>query len=731
MTNRNNFYQTFMATAAIVFLMLSGPTAIHATGRDSLQSSDTTAIPVVEVIAKDNRKLFRKIPGTVHVVGKKELDQIAPLSAADVMRKVPGLHVNDEDPAGLRLNIGVRGLNPQRSTRVLVLEDGIPFTLNPYGESQMYYSPMIDRMEGVEVLKSSGQILFGPQTIGGVVNFITANPPDRLTNRIKMSGGSGGFFSGYASHGNSVGNAGYIVNYLHKRADGLGPLRFKVNDANAKFHYRISGRSRIGFKIGFYNEQSNSTYIGMTQSMYDKGGWDQTALAQNDLMLLDRYSASITHNYAINRNVELQTNAFAYYIRRNWRRQDFDRKRDPDRTYERILGDGQDGSSVFFRETSLWRNRQYVVKGLEPRLKIDHTLFSVPITLKTGVRVLWETAYEQAIRTVVPQGFNGQSSNNEERNGIATSGYALNEFRFSDRFSASLGLRLENYKMVRQIFEATDGKENISHDRSVFAIIPGGGVNFSVSDNLTLFAGVHKGFAPPVIKNAINKSGRVDAIDKEESVNFDIGGRLSVGNYLTLSPSLFYIDFSNQVIPVTLATAGSGFANGGESKHKGAEFAFEYDLAKSFGSVNSVIIGGTFTYTDARFAGEGITISDKGEQVQHVRNNLLPYSPKVIFNNFITVDLASGLGARVSGNYVGRQFTESNNISTPSPSGEIGAISSRYIVDANLFYTFRKKYSVNISAKNLTGQRSILTRHAQGIRVVPERFISMGVDISF
>lgn len=694
------------------------------------QERDTTNLAQIRIVAEDPKRVFKNVPGTVNVISNKDIKEISPINAGDILRKVPGIYINDEDQAGLRLNIGIHGLNPQRSTKVLVLEDGIPITLNPYGEPQMYFSPTIDRMIGVEVLKSSGQLLFGPQTVGGVVNFITANPPSELTNRVKLNGGKDGFFFGFASHGNTVGNAGYVINYLHKRADQLGPLNFVVNDATAKFNYKVSDRSQLGFKFGFYNEESNSTYIGLTQAMYDTGNWDQVNLAPNDLMLLDKYSASLVHNYKINANIDLQTNAFAYYIRRNWRRQNFDRVKNPDRMYERIIGDGTDQNSIFFRDNALWRNRQYVVKGIEPRLNIRHHLFNIDNTLKTGARVLWETAYEQAVTSRYDD-YNGPSNNNEERSGFAFSMYAVNDFQITNKLSANIGFRIENYDMTRLIYKTNENPIDVTNSRSVFAFIPGAGINYVVNNDVVLFAGVHKGFAPPVLKNAINVAGSVDFINKEESVNYDIGARIAVSDYLNIAPSLFYLDFKNQQIPVTIATAGSGFADGGKSTHKGAEISIDYDLARSLGYFNSLILGGTFTYTDARFGDNGVTENRTGEAINSVLNNQLPYAPKVMINNYISLNLQNGFGARISGNYIGKQFTERDNIVIAPANGTTGQLDARYLLDGNLYYTLKKKYTFNISGKNLTNSRAILTRHAQGIRVALDRFITAGVDITF
>ncbi len=706
--------------------------ALFAASPSLAQTADTIPLPQVAVVGQDERRVFKNVPGTVNILSSQDLKAIVPIGAADAVRKMPGLNVLDEDPASLRLNIGVRGLYPTRTSRILVLEDGVPITLNPYGEPALYFSPLIDKMDGVELLKSSGQLLFGPQTIGGVINFVTANPPEEMTTRVKLNAGGGGFFSGFASHGNTVGNAGYLLTYNHKRADNLGPLGFTVNDVSGKFNYAISDRSQLGFKIGYFGEESNSTYVGITQAMYDQGGYDQETIAKHDLMLIDKYNASLTHNYKINGRVQLQTNAFAYYIRRNWRRQDFDNVPSASRTYERIIGDPNltDGGSIFFRETSRWRNRQYVVKGVEPRFNVRHGLFNVANTLKTGVRALWETAYEQAIHTSIPDAFNGDNRNNEERNGFAASAYAVNEFQVTGRFSANVGVRIEHYGMKRELFNANDDNTDITHRRDVFAFIPGAGLNFVATESITLFAGVHKGFAPPELKSALDASGAVDEIDKEESINYELGARLALGNYLHFSPTLFYMDFKNQQIPVMLATAGSGFANGGKSRHIGGEFGVDFDLAEALGSEQSVVVGGSFTYTDARFADDG-DVTVEGDVVERVVDNFLPYAPKIVFNNYVGANLTNGLGLRVSGNYVGKQYQDGNNTEEPTPNGLTGALASRYILEGTVFYTLNNKFTFNVSAKNLTNARYIASRSPQGIRVGLDRFVTAGIDFTF
>lgn len=173
-------------------------------------------MPPINIIAVKDRLLTR-LPGSVAAINQTMINQILPQSGNDVVRKIPGLNTVDDEGAGLRINIGIRGLDPDRSLNILMLEDGIPVALNPCGEPEMYFSPVIDKVKNIDVLKGSGQILFGPQTIGGVVNFITYESSLKSTTSAKIRGGEGGFFSGYASDGNTVGNTGFLISYFQKK----------------------------------------------------------------------------------------------------------------------------------------------------------------------------------------------------------------------------------------------------------------------------------------------------------------------------------------------------------------------------------------------------------------------------------------------------------------------------------------------------------------------------------
>jgi Fe(3+) dicitrate transport protein len=92
-------------------------------------------LPQLFVVASRDQ-LFTKTPGSVTYLDNTELARLQPVSGNEVFRRATGLNVVDEEGAGLRVNIGIRGLDPDRSRNVLMMEDGVPVALNPYGEPE-------------------------------------------------------------------------------------------------------------------------------------------------------------------------------------------------------------------------------------------------------------------------------------------------------------------------------------------------------------------------------------------------------------------------------------------------------------------------------------------------------------------------------------------------------------------------------------------------------------------
>ena len=181
----HSLISVFMAGTALSALALpASGQSVEEPVQGEASVEDAVSATVVVIGRRAN---LMRIPGSGATIEGADLDRAHPLSVSEALRRVAGVYPRDEEGMGMRPNIGVRGLSPVRSTKVLLLEDGIPLSFAPYGDNATYYHPPLDRFRRIEVLKGASQVRFGPQTIGGVVNYITPSAPDEFEARLKLA----------------------------------------------------------------------------------------------------------------------------------------------------------------------------------------------------------------------------------------------------------------------------------------------------------------------------------------------------------------------------------------------------------------------------------------------------------------------------------------------------------------------------------------------------------------
>ena len=106
--------------ASAVTLLLSGSLFAQETKKDNVLPAVTVSGTSILPSSVEN------LPGSYSVMTREQIEERRPFSILETIREIPGLHVVSEDAAGTHLNIGMRGLNPRRSSRTLLLEDGAP-----------------------------------------------------------------------------------------------------------------------------------------------------------------------------------------------------------------------------------------------------------------------------------------------------------------------------------------------------------------------------------------------------------------------------------------------------------------------------------------------------------------------------------------------------------------------------------------------------------------------------
>jgi Fe(3+) dicitrate transport protein len=674
-------------------------------------------------------EVIERIPGSVEVLERETLELSRVFTSSEALRKVSGVNVRDEEGFGLRPNIGIRGLNPTRSTKVLLLEDGVPLTYAPYGDNASYYHPPIDRFESVEVLKGSGQILYGPQTVGGVVNYITRTPPDKTSGSLTLVGGNRDYFNGHANFGGTFGNTGLIFDLTRKQGEGARDQhRTGLSDFNFKSVTALGSRQALTSKFNFYRERSQVSYSGLTEAEYAANPRANPFF--NDRFYGDRFGASATHAVVFNANATLTTTLYGSYFRRHWWRQSSNSAQRPNR----LRVDPDCRSFVDLNTTcgNEGRLRTYYFFGVEPHLNVRHKLFGVRSETDFGLRAHYETQERLQKNGDLPNSRDGVLAEDNQRRNGAYSGFVQNRFLF-EKFTVTPGVRVEHIEFERTNRLANAGS-GVSGRTALTQVIPGLGVSYHPAARFTVFAGVHRGFAPPRTEDIINNTtGGSIELDPELSWNYEAGLRAAPHRGLRFEATLFRMDYENQIVPATLAGGvGSALTNAGSTLHQGAELTGRVDSGTLTGSRHNFYLRVAYTFLPtAKFTGTRFS-SVAGFTSVQITGNRLPYAPENLLNVNLGYSHPSGVDALVEGVYVGRQFGDDLNLrASPRADGQLGPLPGYAVWNATVNYNVEQLRSTFfVTTKNLFDRTYIVDR-SRGILPSSPRLVQAGLKFRF
>lgn len=658
---------------------------------------------------------LQKIPGSGHVITTKEFERTSPYDAAEMLRRVPGLVVRQEEGGGGRLDIGVRGLDPGRSRRVLVLEDGMPVAINPYAEPDLYFAPPIERMRSVEVVKGSGAILFGPQTIGGVVNFLTLMPPDREHVTVDALGGlEPGYARGLASYGNRHGPVRYVVQVFHKRGDGFRNEAFTATDVFGKAIFDTSEKGTLTLKLAFHQDTAQSDAVGLTQRMFETTPRRGT-LAPNDHLGLSRYEVGLTHEHRFSKDTKLQTLVYAYRTSRLWRRQDYLRNPVAGLAYDRVVGDTRTpNGAIYFLDSNTILDRDYDVLGIEPRLEHRFETFGVKHTVETGTRVLVESAEYEQRAGQTPRSEAGSLDLVESHASRAFSAYIQDRLAFLDTLLVTPGMRIETAQFRRSVSRQGSSDVAFSGTSDTSALIPGVGIIGGTKRN-HVFGGLHVGFSPPRVTSNINPRGVSQNLAPEENIQYELGTRLAGGKLVRFEATGFLSNFKNQAVSLSDGPQ-TVIVNAGKTRHLGAESGATLALGEVFDLPFVLDLTARYTYVRATFV-EGPN-----------GGNRLPYSPEHAAVGVLDFDHESGWGAQAALTHIGPQFTDAEETIAEDATGRTGKLPSYTTVDFNARYKHRPTgVSVRLLVKNALDQPFIISRRPEGIFASGFRQVLLGL----
>ncbi len=703
-------------------------------------------------------------PGSAQYIDFESLREFSYNDINQVLRKVPGVYVRPEDGYGLFPNISLRGVDTTRSAKVTLMEDSILAAPAPYASPAAYYSPTIARMNGLEVMKGSSQIRYGPHTTGGAINFLSTPIPEEERIYLRAQYGAYNDWSTHAIYGNThetkYGEFGYVFDAYVRGADGFQTIDaapgFNNTDetgfTNIEPMIKMSWEpltdmyQRFEFKYGYTDRESDTSYLGLTTEDLKSDPYRRYSSSRFDNIDQEQHRTYLRHIISPTDNFDLTTTAYYSHFKRSWYKLNDIRNIGGGSGHLSLSsalagasggvypGDGLDCLRGQFDCGLRVRdnNRKYFAWGIQSEGTLRFNTENLNHELTVGLRYHNDQEARFQQEDIYTQDSNGAITNitygvpgsqaNREDEAKAVALFIEDRINIGNGWITP-GFRYEYVKMLRRDF-----KKGTSGDASLnmFGGGLGGGYNFT--DEWQAFGGVHVGFSPP------SPGGAIKGLKQETSVAYEIGTRFaSSDNVYSAEIVGFYTQFEDLIVVNNIGGTGSGVNdNFGTVGSGGIELSGHFDLglANNWSFSNPYYMA--FTYTNAKQQSEAQSTNASSIFSYGEKGNFVPYIPEVQFSTGTSLEF-SNWGTGLSVSYVSETFTSASNVDQElngagDPDARFGKTDAYTIVDLEAHYNIRTGIQVFAGVHNLFEADYLATRQPHGPRPGTPRMWYTGIE---
>jgi len=744
----------------IILLGLSLPAVAKDENSDD-EENKTEAKVHGKILVIGSRSNLKKIPGSAQLVTMEEIRQQNYDDINRALGKVPGVYVREEDGYGLFPNISLRGIDTTRSAKVTLMEDGIMIAPAPYSSPAAYYSPSTGRMSGLEVLKGSSQIKYGPHTTGGVINYLTTPIPTEEKVYLKSSFGSFNEQRTHAYAGNTfdtdAGQFGLLLEGYRRQNDGFKTIDetpdFRQGDDTGMEKTDVTFKlswvpnttmyQRLELKQGSSDLDANETYLGLTDADFEASPARRYAASRFDNIQSEQQQTSLRHTISPKDNIDVISTLYQTDFKRNWYKLN---SLNGDSLSEVLAtpGSSQDclkgtaACDLYIRAN----NREYQSKGIESVVYSRFDTNNMHHEVMIGVRLhqdevrrfQWEDTYTQAANGTISNlslGIPGAAGDRFQQ----TEALALfiQDIIEIDDWIITPGFRYESLKQISEdpngTLQSVGGTQGRDGKNSFDMTAVGIGAAYQFNESWTGFGGVHTGFSPP------NPRGTRSGLDPETSIAFEAGLRYAnVPQALAAEATFFYTAFDDLVVVDNIGGAGSGDSeNFGEVDSYGLEFALQYDagIANDWTLSNPYFLSMTYTNAEQQNSAQSTAASSVFSFGQ--KGNKVPYIPA------LTVSLGTSLeskkwGMFFSANYVSETYTSANNVDLQlngngDPDARFGKTDNYFVIDVSGFYRVSNRAKLFVGIQNVSDEEYIVSRQPHGARGGLPQFVYAGIEI--
>ena len=729
-------------------------------------------VPLPEAVLIGSEEAEQTLPASGAYLGEETLRRYLNADVNRVLRQVSGVYLREEDGMGLFPNISLRGVTTERSKAVTIMEDGILSAPAPYSAPSAYYSPNVARMNGLEVLKGTSQIQYGPHITGGAINYISTPIPTGNLSYLKLSYGSHNEMLGHFWHGNSQdvsngGKLGYLVEGFYHRTDGFKTINpapdfadgedtgFTRIEPMIKLFWETPTETyhRFEVKYGYSDLDADETYLGLSEADFAANPFQRYAASRFDNIQTENHSATLRHIMEPTANLRIATTGYLQYFKRNWAKLHQLRELEDNSLSAALLDTSMNGGLAILRgETAgSWRlrnnSREYKIYGIQTAATVDIDAGDITHQWETGIRYhfdevdrfQWNVDYTQneygAITNFNPGALGAAGDRIQQSRALAI--YTQNEMKWQ-RFTIAPGIR---YETVDQEYEQDRRREDktpeqrldgATGDGRINALAAGLSIAYEVNPNWNAFFGVHRGFSLPGPRSSIRND-----LEEETSLSFELGSRYAnPDSGLMAEAVLFHTSFSDLIVGGNIGGGGSPVTeNVGDINSMGMELTLGYDPGQAQNLAVRTPIRVSLTLTDAELDGDARNEESESLFEGGFDGAKVPYIPEFQLNTEVGLEYDK-FAAYLMMTYVPSTYTSANNAkeniqADGTPDARVGETDSYFVADLSLRYQVNEQTTIFGGVRNLLDREYIASRHPHGPRPGLPRFVNAGIEVYF
>jgi Fe(3+) dicitrate transport protein len=647
--------------------------AIPAHAQDTSEPLETVTV-TGNWLGSGLQNSVKNFAGARTVVQQEDIDATGAASIGDVMRRIPGVQATDNSGtagSAISLNIGVRGLTGRYSPRSTVLLDGVPLAVAPYGQPHLSFAPVsLNNIEAIDVVRGGGAVRYGPQNVGGIINFTSRAIPDAPglagDASVRYSDfGEGGHSTQYSAFLGTQLENGFGLALLYSGIDGSTWREGsdeKVNDFALKFRYLLGAGAQIYGKLSYYDVES-MTPGGLTVAQYNANPFQNTRPTD----FWDGRRKGIDLGYLNTLSATQEAEIKVYY-------NDSERR----------------SSLINAARTSITvQPRNYQVLGIEPRYTQRVQWGATTHDITAGYRYLRERGDDNTYAVAVATGVQGAATTFDNETD-AHAVYVDDRIAYG-AWRITPGVRFEKIDSQR-----TERAGNRDFDTSNDKALPSLNAAYLVDRALTVFANYGTSFGP-VQNTQLNSQTAANPLKPELAKTVELGARWKA-NGLTAEATLYRLRFDNQILQVP-GSNPAVFRNIGATKHEGIETAVDYRFA---GMLDGLSAYANWNYTKAiqesgATAGLDVPFYARRTGTVGARYETGPFS------------------ASLSATAQSKQFSDAENTVAESANGGVGRIPGFGTVNGQVGWKLPGKPGVQLlTGLNNLADKRYYTRNVDG-----------------